>query len=160
MTNDLNNILQECSQWAIKQNFHKYPVKGQIKKVAEELTEGFVHLHCGDLVDDDVGDILIATNTWLTINFFNDDLVTKVDNYASLIKSIDEQDTKFYYNEWVDEYTECMKSLYNKELNIGKIITLASGLRKLRSKVDITTIVGDCFNTISGRHYTDLFTRD
>lgn len=157
--------LQKCTEWAINNNLQLGNRNSQIKKVAEELTEAFIHLSYGQSIDDDIGDILIATNTYLTIEnwqYGKDVVDLVVESFARLIVTsyTGDNQSPISKEEWRDEYfLPLIAELYDdreleKTFLTTTVLLLVGSFAGNRHPA---VFIEAAYNEIKNRIYTNSF---
>lgn len=161
-------ILEQCKEWAIQNNLHLGDEKTQLKKIAEELTEAFVHLELSQSVDDDIGDILIAVNTLLLIRSKTSggyDGVVK--QYVEAICSAWSDDTrvKFSRDEWRNFcFLPSIDFLYNRQA-CPMVYVIEAAMQLIHYYADNrgsipATFIEASYDEIKNRKYSNQFAKD
>lgn len=166
------DVLIKCKEWAIRQEFHKQSEAAQLKKIAEELTEAFIHQSLDMSVDDDIGDILISVNTLLVIQNFKsmtvDQAIKKYSEalnheFAEPLSFGGNERVKLEKDEWAGQYVLVMAQLYRQSCPMAMLIELVMQL--VFYYVDkpgrlINEYIEDSYNEIKSRRYKNQFVKD
>lgn len=160
-------ILSKCKEWAIKNNLQLANENIQLKKIAEELTEAFIHLSYGQSIDDDIGDILIATNTYLLIESYHygeEAVNLSIESFAKhLVEAYNDNQELISKDEWRDDYfLPLVAELYDdKKLSKSWLITTVIKLIRSFSETRYPAgYIEQAYNEIKNRKYTSSFDKE
>lgn len=157
---ELQLFTKKVQQWARDNSLDvNSSLKTQSKKIAEEMTEAIVHLQTDGDVADDIGDILIASSTYI-INVRYEDAVKSskggVDSFVDKVLYYESRIDSF--DEIVKKYYTVMLSVYDQSFMVNDSIELACAIARFK-QIDLVSAFKTCVDTVCMRKYSNPFER-